>query len=186
MATNLVEVIQLNLQYPELKKIDPNLQDISRKETQSTVELLGQSGIPAVLTGLYKLSRTEEGCLKILNSGSDDDSISVLFNGNENQLSENVAKYAGVELNQAESHLENIADEALRLARELVGDKAEPLKLEQYMNGQRHSILVYLPAALNLGYLLKDEGLDDKTNKMEGPVSSFMHSIENKFSGGGS
>ena len=185
MAANLVEVIQLNLKYPELKKIDPNIQDISRKETQSSVELLAQAGIPAVLTGLFQLSRNEEGCLRILNSVNGDDSLSILFNGKENAVAEKVAGYADVSVNQAEGHLENIADEALRLAKELVGDKADPHKLKLYMNDQRHSILVYLPASLNLGDLLKDESLDDKTNKMEGPVSNFMHTIENKLSGGG-
>ena len=54
------------------------------------------------------------------------------------------------------------------------------------MSGQRHNILVYLPAALQLGDLLNDNAMDDRTNKMEGPVSNFMHNIENKLSGGGS
>jgi hypothetical protein len=35
-----------------------------------------------------------------------------------------------------------------------------------------------------MGYLLGDESMDDRTNKMEGPISSFMHTIEDKFSGG--
>ena len=52
------------------------------------------------------------------------------------------------------------------------------------MNSQRHNILVYLPAALYMGDVLNDEGLDDKTNKMEGPVSNLMHRIENSFSDG--
>jgi len=37
-----------------------------------------------------------------------------------------------------------------------------------------------------MGDILNDDTLDDRTNKMEGPISNFMHSIENKFSGGGS
>jgi hypothetical protein len=36
---------------------------------------------------------------------------------------------------------------------------------------------------MQLGRLLEDDSLDDRTNKMEGPISNFMHSIENKFSG---
>ena len=31
--------------------------------------------------------------------------------------------------------------------------------------------------------LLNDDSLDDRTNKMEGPISNLMHTIENKFSG---
>jgi hypothetical protein len=43
-----------------------------------------------------------------------------------------------------------------------------------------------LPPALQMGDLLNDNTMDDRTNKMEGPISSMMHSIENKLSGGGS
>jgi hypothetical protein len=53
------------------------------------------------------------------------------------------------------------------------------------MNDQRHQVLVYLPAPLQLGDLIHDESLDDRTNKMEGPVSNFMHKIEDKLSQGG-
>jgi hypothetical protein len=34
-----------------------------------------------------------------------------------------------------------------------------------------------------MGDIVGDESLDDKTNKMEGPVSSLMHKIETSFSG---
>ena len=54
------------------------------------------------------------------------------------------------------------------------------------MKGQRHNILLYLPAAMQMGDLLNDDTLDDRTNKMEGPISNFVHTIENKLSGGGS
>ena len=57
-------------------------------------------------------------------------------------------------------------------------------KIKTFMGNHRHNILVYLPAALQAGYLLDDNAIDDRTNKMEGPVSSFMHSIENKLAGG--
>jgi hypothetical protein len=181
--TNLVETIQKNLQYPVLHKIDPNTQDIKHKEEEQELGQLAQAAIPAVLTGLYKLSRNDEGCLKIINVAETGDSLAVLFKGNETQVVEKVARYSGLSANQAESHLENIADEAIRLVRLVSGDSPE--KLKHYMNDQRHSILVYLPASLNLGDTLHDELLDDKTNKMEGPVSNFVHKIEDILSQGG-
>jgi hypothetical protein len=46
------------------------------------------------------------------------------------------------------------------------------------MNSQRHSILSHLPAAMKMGDVLNEETFDDRTNKMEGPVSSFLHRIE--------
>ena len=33
-----------------------------------------------------------------------------------------------------------------------------------------------------MGQVLKEESLDDNTNKMEGPVSSLMHKIGSAFS----
>jgi len=185
MTTSLIETIQQNLNYPPLKKIDPNTQDIKDKDIQSAVEKLAQAAIPSVLTALYKLSRNDEGSLKILNADTHKDSLFTLVNWKESQLVEKVAEYAGVSENQAESHLQNIADESIKLVRGSVGPGAEPQKLKQFMNDQRHNILVYLPASLNLGDLLKDESLDDRTNKMEGPISNLMHKIENKLSQGG-
>ncbi|HEV7782140.1 MAG TPA: hypothetical protein VGO58_12790 [Chitinophagaceae bacterium] len=184
MTTNLVELIQKNLQYPALHKVDPNLQDIKNKETD-TLELLAQAAIPAVLTGLYKLSRNDEGSTSVMIPDRIEDALGVIFKGKETQVVEKIARYAGVSPNQAESHLENISDESIRLVKEIIPGKKEPRQLKHFMNDQRHNILVYLPAELQMGDLLKDETLDDRTNKMEGPVSNFMHKIENILSQGG-
>lgn len=43
-------------------------------------------------------------------------------------------------------------------------------------------ILLYLLPILQMGVLLHDNTLDDKTNKMEGPISSLINSIGNAFS----
>ena len=178
MTTNLVELIQKNLQYPVLHKVDPNIQDIKNRGTGETLELLGQSAIPAVLTGLFILSRTDEGCTKIMASDRIEDSLGVIFKDKEDRVVEKIAQYADVSTNQAESHLENIADESIRLVKENIPDSKDPQRLRQLMDSQQHNILVYLPAELNMGDLLKNETLDDRTNKMEGPVSGFMHRIE--------
>jgi hypothetical protein len=148
------------------------------------MELLAQAAIPGVLTALYSVSRSTEGCEKILSRNPESDWLKVLFDGKEGEAVAKVAQYAGVPAEQAEGHMENIADEAVKLAREAAGKDANPEKVKTYMNYERHHILVYLPAKLDLGELLKDESLDDRTNKMEGPVSNFIHKIENKFSGG--
>ncbi|MEO7924437.1 MAG: hypothetical protein ABIR30_12225 [Chitinophagaceae bacterium] len=128
MTINLVERIQQNLQYHPLKKVDPNIQEVKDKEVDATVDQLAQAAIPAVLTGLYKLSRNDEGSLRILRSLQSDDSLVVLFEGKELQLVESVARYAAVSENQAESHLENIADESIKLVKEVIGSEASPQK----------------------------------------------------------
>ena len=52
------------------------------------------------------------------------------------------------------------------------------------MHGQRNNILPFLPAELQMGELLHDNTLDDRTNKMEGPVSSIIRAIGGGFSNG--
>lgn len=185
MSLNLIEQIQKNLQYPPLYKIDPNTGEIKGKEDEPSLQLLAQSAIPAVLTGLYRLSRNNKGCEEIIQLKSNYDSLAVLFGENEDQVVEKVTQYSGVSTNQAQSHLENIADESIKLINDQFRNTDHPEKLKQYMNDQRHNILVYLPESLSLGDLLEDNSLDDHTNKMEGPVSNFMHKIENKLSQGG-
>lgn len=184
MATNIVEAIQKNLGYPPLQKIDPNIQETKAKHDDSPVDILAQAAIPGVLTAVYSFSRTEEGCRKIVSKNPESDWLGVLFKGHESEAVTKVAQYAGVTANQAEGHMENVADEAIRILKDVSGKDPRPEKVKTYMNGQRHNILVYLPAAMQMGDILNDESLDDRTNKMEGPVSNFIHKIEDKLSGG--
>jgi len=184
MATNIIEAIQKNLESPALQKVDPNIQETKEKYHQAITEKLAQAAIPAVLTAFYKFLRTDDGCKKLISADPAEDWLGILYKEKEEEAVEKVAQYAAVTKNQAEGYMENTADEAARLIKESAGDPASPEKIKTYMNGQRHHILVYLPAALNMGDLLNDEALDDRTNKMEGPISNFVHKIENNLSGG--
>jgi hypothetical protein len=184
MATNIVETIQKNLGYAPLQKVDPNSQEIKGKLEQSQVDKLAQAAIPAVAAAIFKFTRTDEDCNQLISGVPLQDSLSVIYGGKEQWAVEKVAHYAGVPADQAESHMENIADEAVKIVKDVAGKDKTTEKVKTYMNGQRHNILVYLPAALQLGDVLGDETVDDRTNKMEGPVSNFMHKIENVLSGG--
>jgi hypothetical protein len=185
MAINIIEEIQKNLAYPPLQKVDPNVQEVKEKHQQSTTEKLSQAAIPAVLTAIYRFTRTDEGCEKIIKGANDEDWLCIIYKGKDEEAVEKVADYAGVKPGEANTYMENIADEAVKIIRTAAGTNPTPEKIKSYMNTQRHHILVYLPAALKFGDLLNDEGLDDRTNKMEGPVSNLMHKIENNMSGGG-
>ncbi len=185
MAINIVEEIQKNLAYPPLHKVDANIQEIKEKYEQSSQEKLAQAAIPAVLTAMYKLTRTVEGSEKLINFSKDDEWMPLIYQGKDEEAVEKVADYAGVKPGQSNSYMEKIAREAVKIVKKAAGDDPEPEKIKNYMNTQRHQILVYLPAALKMGDLLNDEALDDRTNKMEGPISNQMHRIENTFSEGG-
>jgi hypothetical protein len=183
MATSLVETIQKNLGYPPLCKVDPNIQEPKEKSAADSSQKLAQAAIPATLTALYKLTRTDEGCRKIIANDGNTDWLAAIFEGRENVAVDKVARYAGTTELEADSALENIADEAVRILKSSANQRT-PDGLRTYMEGQRHNILVHLPPAMQMGDMLNDEALDDRTNKMEGPVSGFMHKIEDMLSKG--
>ena len=187
MATNIIETIQQNLEYPPLRKIDPNIQEAKDKYEQSRVEKLSQGVIPAVLAGIYKLSRKVEGASSILHLQVNENAglLSHIFEGNEAIAVQKVAQYGEASESDVRNHMEIVAAEAMRIIRKAVGEDASGEKVKKYLSDQRHNILVYLPAAMGFGDLLHDETMDDRTNKMEGPISNLIHNIENKFSGSG-
>ena len=174
MAKNLVEAVQQRLGYAPLEKVDPNIQDAHDKHSSS--QKLAQAAIPAVLTAIYRQTRTESGCQQVLDGNLPSQLL---------PAAENIARYAGVTPDEAQHQIETIAKESVGLLRETAARNNDLTGLKNYMSNQRHNILVYLPAGLQMGDLLNDEGLDDRTNKMEGPVSNFMHKIEDNLSGGG-
>ena len=52
MSANLVEIIQKNLGYPELKKIDPNTDEVRSSANEFNEHDLGQAAIPAILISM--------------------------------------------------------------------------------------------------------------------------------------
>ena len=186
MITNIVEAVQKNLGYPALQKVDPNSQEVKDVTNRSSSEKLAQSAITAVLAGLVKFTRSDKGANCLLSDERDQNWLERIYEANQSEAVDKVAQYSNTPVPQAEENMQKIAREAIKLIHESAGDKLTAEKIKTYMKGQRHNILLYLPAAMQLGDLLNDDSLDDRTNKMEGPISNMMHNIENKLSGGGS
>ena len=183
MAINLIETIQLNLGYPALEKIDPNKQEPKNETGPANRHELGQAAIPAVLAGLFKLSQSEDGATQIIAANPDAGALQTVFERKEDVAVDKVSRYTGESVEKTRPAMERIAAEAVRLVQDAVKDNPTPARLKAFLGDQRHNILVYLPAAMQMGYLLGDNTLDDRTNKMEGPISSFMHKIEDKMAG---
>lgn len=181
MATNLIETIQQTLGYPVLKKIDPNKQEPKNEDETNAPHELGQAAIPAVLAGIYKLAQTKEGSNEILEVDPDAGALRMIFEENEGAVEDKIARYAGTSAEDARIAMQRIAAEAVKFVQEGVKNNPTPEKVKTFLGDQRHNILVYLPAAMQMGYLLGDNTLDDRTNKMEGPISNFLHKIEDKL-----
>ena len=184
MATNIIETVQKNLGLPPLQKIDPNIQETKDQVPRQSREKLAQAAVPAVLTALHKFTRADESCNVILGGTDNADWLSTIFEGKERVAVDKVAHYAGVTPDEARTTMIDISREGVKIAKKSAGDKPDCESIRNFMNDQRHTILVYLPAAMQMGDLLNDEALDDRTNKMEGPLSNLMHAIEGKLSKG--
>jgi hypothetical protein len=178
MTNSIIDTIQANLGLGEIEKIDPNTQ-----EARHTGHSLAQAAIPTVLLGLYKYASTEIGADEILHRDNQD-WLGIFFGSNKQGAVQKVAAYTGGEDAEVESVMDRISREAVRILREKAPANASPSQAKSFIMDQRSDILKRLPAELQIGDLLNDNTLDDRTNKMEGPMSNHMHFLEKLFSGG--
>ncbi|PWT99549.1 MAG: hypothetical protein C5B52_10510 [Bacteroidetes bacterium] len=183
MATNLIESIQRNLDLPILEKIDPNTQEIRDKSDLDVVQNLAQASVTAILAGMYKYSRNHENCEDLLRGNISTDWANRYFGGFANEVIEKVSDYSGASMTRTQSQMDIIADEALDVLLNNLPDKATADDVKNFMTSQRNNILLHLPAELQIGSLLDDNSMDDRTNKMRGPISNLMHKIEKGMSG---
>jgi hypothetical protein len=174
---SLPTILQEELGFPPLKKISPNTQEV--KDTSG--DLSGQAAIPTVLVGLYKYSITDAGAEDILRGEYSTDWVNKVFGQYYGLVVERVASYASIAEDRAESLLNTVARKAAELIRTSKEGSTGIAGIKSYLTSERHEILSYLPAALQIGELLDDDTVDDRTNKMEGPVSSLMQKIAGSF-----
>ena len=182
MAENIVEQIQKDMGFSPLHKVDPNTQEVKYKESAPEAKTFEQAAIPAVLLGLYKYGGTEQGAQEILHGSRSADWLSIFYDENKDETVQKVASYSNSQVEDASSKMEAIASDAVKLIKQAMPSGADYQQVKDYITQQRKNILVYLPAELQLGYLMNDNTLDDRTNKMEGPMSNSMHFIEKLFS----
>lgn len=179
---NLPETLQQHFGFAPLKKIDPNTQEVIKDSTKPDNDRLGQAAIPAVLTGLYKYSTQDEGAADILRGAYSTDWVEKVFGQHYDLVVDHVAAYSFTGAAEAEEVMNNIAIKAGEIAKQQVEGKSNPLlAIKEFFTGQRKTILSYLPAAMQVGQLIDDDTVDDRTNKMEGPISSLMKSIGSGF-----
>ncbi len=184
MSINLLEVIQSKMGYPPLQKIDPNTQEVTKDKNSPDEHLFSQAAIPAVLTALYNFSRSDIGALTILQYSSLTDWTDRIFSDNKERIIQKIAAYSNYTIENATNKLNSIAAHAVTDIKENVPEQATAHDVKKFLADQRNNILPFLPAVLQMGEMLHDDTLDDRTHKMEGPVSSLMHAIGGRFSDG--
>jgi hypothetical protein len=178
---NILEKLQQHFAYPPLKKIDSNTQEIVHDKDETPEQLFGQGAIPAVLLGLRQLSASDEGAQLITAPPELPDWIPFLFPGNSMDVVQKVAAYSGFPPELVYEKMNEIASQAVKMITKEAGDDDLLLNVKKVMESQLTDTLAYLPAALQLGKVFDNNVLDDRTHKMDGPVSDLMHSIGAAF-----
>jgi hypothetical protein len=181
MAINIVEAVQSSMGISSVKKIDVNATHQSLTKHPEETDFAAQAATAAVLVGLYRYGKTDEGAAMIAQS-KQGNWLQSIFMNKEDVAAHQVALYSGITEDEARNLMTRVADEAIKVVHENAGDHPTKEKVKTYIASQRHNVLAYLPAELEMGKVLNDDTLDDRTNKMEGPVSSFLHWIENLMS----
>ncbi|MBX3255462.1 MAG: hypothetical protein KF862_15080 [Chitinophagaceae bacterium] len=181
MAENILEAVRQQLGHGPIQKVDPNSQEVKHVEALSSGEKLAQAAIPAVLTAFLMFTKSDDNAKQVLNHSHI--GLQDLFAGKQNEVVKSIVDYCGAPAAEVENTMEKITQQVVPVLLHAAGPEPAAEKICSYLAGQRHTILTHLPASLQLGELLGDNSLDDRTNKMEGPVSSIAQTIGNALSG---
>ena len=176
MTIDLIEEIRSQLGYKPLPKIDPNTQEPSSPETPD----IGNAAVPAVLAGFYKGTRSEEAADKLIHT-NDENMLHEMFCEHTEEAIQAVANYARVSPSAAQTEMQNVISATKDVMQKNLKDVSGS-SVMSFFTAQRSNILKHLPVELHMGELINDPAIDDRTNKMEGPMSGFMHTIEKIFS----
>ena len=182
MSINLLETVQQNLGYPPLQKIDPNTQQMVEDANTPAEHKFSQAALPAILMGLYKYVMIDAGADEFLRGDGATNYLGSIFPENKKEAIETISAYAKQSGDDPVAKLNAIVTETIKVVKANLLADAVAKDVKDFFSNQRNNILLYLPAALNMGELLNDSTIDDNTNKMEGPISSLMHSIGSAFS----
>ncbi len=183
MAINILEELRKNLGMPALKKVDPNTQEVAITSDKEKENKLMQAIVPAAVAGMYDCARSEEGLNFLAGTSSTPDWLTLLFAKNAPEVKERLATYSDNTTYAVQTHFNSVAAEAVKILRNAATENDRRISIRNIAGAQRDWFLPYLPAELRIGKLLDDTTLDDRTNKMEGPVSTFMHKIETMITG---
>src|SRR5205085_3526735 len=123
----------------------------------------------------------EEGNEELIKGELHDKLLKTIFGKNTQAVIDKVAAHTGNTTDYTADRMEIIAWEALHEIRNAITNESKGTKVKTFLADQRHNILVYLPASLHIGEVLRDDTIDDRTHKMEGPMSNHMHWLEKFF-----
>ena len=161
-----------------MQKIDPNTQETADQGTAIGNSALAQAGIPAILLGIYNRLESDPEISVLEQEG---DLLEKIFGRSKNLVVSKISEYSKNNDQHDVQQLEHIASESLRVLKEALGNKTDEASIRNFVSKNKPDTLVYLPPSLELGKVFQNNNLDDRTGKMEGPVSSLMRNVEKAF-----
>lgn len=180
---NLIEEMQKATGHWPVEKIDPNTQ-APKDEQEGYKDLLPQAVIPVALLGLYHYTRNEDNANTLVggNTSSNTSWKNRLYGDFSDEVANSISSYAHTSLDMTEGALNYATNTAIKVVNDALGNTATGAAIATVFKDNRSSILKHLPASLQIGSIVNDTTIDDRTNKMEGPMSGIMHAFEKIFS----
>ena len=178
MAIDIIQEVKNRLGNTSVPKIDPNTQEPIKEEQAS--HDVASATIPVVLFGFYKNTRNEHDANKLMEK-SNEGSLKRLFREHTEDIINAVSNYSSTSADDAR----NTMEKTVAVVKDIVEQSIKSMNgtaIVNFFTDQRTNILKHLPAELHAGELINDPAMDDRTNKMEGPMSGMMHIIEKIFS----
>jgi hypothetical protein len=182
MSIDLIKAVQENLHYPPLQKIDPNTEAVVEDASTPDEDKFSQAAISGVLTAMYNYVQSDEGADDFLRGNNSSNWVTKIFDENKKEAVQKISSYSNQLKEDLIIKMNEIANEAENIVKEKLPQNATIKDVKHFFTNQRNNILLYLPSALKMGELLKNNTLDDNVNKMEGPLSSLAQKIGTAFS----
>jgi len=177
-SIDIIEEVRNYIGSKPVPKIDPNTQ---APDGNSSTRDISSVIIPVVLVGFYKNTRNEDAAARLMQESGDNATLNHLFGDNANSIVATIAEHTNVSSAYAEDEMKNVTN-AVKQVLVKNNNAGDGKAVSALFTDQRSNILKHLPPELNMGELMNDESIDDRTNKMEGPMSGMMHTIEKVFS----
>jgi hypothetical protein len=177
----------------EMMGVSPEKTEESPGSDSNKKKGLAETTVAAALTGIYHKACSKQGADEISvflahrRKELEEPNIGICLTITFGERTEEVVKAIALHTKTERKAGHHKLYEACRcgylvLADETISDHKNSESITHFMVTQRHHILSRLPDSLQLGKILGDTTLDDKTNKMEGPVSNIMHKLGESFS----
>ena len=181
MTRNIITSLQEKFNYPPLKKIDANTEQEVDRANFGNDHSFGQAAIPAILASFGQYVLSDEGASSFLNDDHSGNWIGTIFGDRQDEVVQAISKFTPQDDEDHYFEMESIADEVLIVTKEHLPANATIKDVKDHFQNEKVNFLSYLLPELKVGVLLNNDSLDDRTHKMDGPVSGLVQSIGAAF-----